>query len=65
MSLTLPNMSAQAEVIGERINRGGGYGLEIPVLYHFNGHENGVNWFKNRLEAIRKNLEKGIKHYLK
>ena len=65
MFLTLPNTSVQAEVIGEKINWGGGYGLEIPVLYHFYGHENGINWLKNKLKAIHKNLEKDIKHCLK
>ena len=65
MFLTLPNTSVQVEVIGQRINPGGGYRLKIPVLYHFYGHENGVNWLKNKLEAIRKNLEKDIKHCLK
>ena len=65
MFLRLQNTSVQAEVIGERINWGGGYGLEIPVLYHFCGHENGVNWLKNKLEAIRRNLEKDTKHCLK
>ena len=65
MFLTLPNTSVQAEVIGERINRGDGYGLKIPVLYHFYGHKNGINWLKNRLEAILKNLEKDIRHCLK
>ena len=54
----------QAKVIEERINRGGGYGLQIPVSYHFCGHEKGVNWLNNRLVAIDKNLEKDIKHYL-
>ena len=62
MFLTLPNKSVQAEVIGETINRDGGYGLEIPVLYHFRGNENGVNWLKVRLETIRKNLKNDIKH---
>ena len=32
MFLTPPNMSVQVEVIGDRINRGGGYELEIQVL---------------------------------
>ena len=58
--LTFPNMSVQAEVIGERINQGRDYGLEIPVSYHFYGHEKFVNWPKNRLEVIDKNLEKDI-----
>ena len=62
MFLRFPNTSAQAEVIGDRIKRGGGYGLEIPVSYHFYGHENGINWLKNKPEAIRKNLKKNIKH---
>ena len=48
-------------MIGERINRGGGYGLEIPVSYHFYGHEKSINWVKNRLEEILENLEKDIK----
>ena len=38
--------TVQAEVIGERINRGGGYRLVIPVLYHFYGHKNGVSWLR-------------------
>ena len=65
MFLTLPKTSVQAEVIGERNNRSSGSVLEIPVSYNFYGHEKGVNWLKNRLEAIDKNLEKDIKHGLK
>ena len=65
MSLTLPSTSVQAEVIGERINQVGGYGLEIPALYHFYGYESGINWLKYRLETICKNIEKYIKHCLK
>ena len=45
-------------LIGERINRGGAYGLEMPVSYHFYGHKKGVNWLKTRLEPIDKNPEK-------
>ena len=63
--LTLPNTSVQAEVNQERINEGGGCRLEIPVSYHFYVHEKGLNWLKNRLEAIGKTLEKDIKHCLK
>ena len=46
----------------ERINQGGVYELEIWALYNFFGHKKGVQWLKNRLEAIDKNLEKDIKH---
>ena len=41
MLLTVPNTSVQAEVIEERVNLGCSYGLEIPVSYHFYGHERG------------------------
>ena len=46
------------------INQGGGYGLEIPFSYPFYGHEKGVNWPKNRLELIEKDIVKETKHYL-
>ena len=65
MFVTLPNTSVQVEVIGERVNPGGVYGLELPVSYHFYGHEKDENWLKNTVEAIDKNLEKDIKHCLK
>lgn len=65
MFLTFPNKSVHAEVVGERTNQGGGYGLDIPVLHHFYGHKKGVNWIKNWSEATVKNLEKDIKHCLK
>ena len=64
MYRTLPNTFVQAEVIGEKINQGGGYGLESPVSYHFYGHKKGVNWFMNGLDPICKSLEMDIKHYL-
>ena len=65
MFLTLPNTHVQAELILGRINQRGGYWLDIPVLDHFCGHRRGVNWLKNRLEAINENLEKDIKHCFK
>ena len=65
MYQTFPNTSVRAEKIGDRINWGGGYVLEIPVLHHFYGQENGPHWLTNWLEAIRRNLEKNIKHCLK
>ena len=46
------------------INQGGGYGLEIPFSYHFYGHEKGINWLKNRLELIDKDIVQETKHYL-
>ena len=45
------------EVIGKRLNRGGGYGLEIPVIYHFHGQEKLVNWAVKKLEAVKNQLD--------
>ena len=52
-------------MIEERVNLGGGYPLEITISDHFYGHEKGINWLKNQLEMIDKNLKKDIKHCLK
>ena len=42
-----------AEVRGSKVNRGGGYGLEIPCEYHFFGPKDYID----KLETICKNLQ--------
>ena len=42
-----------AEVRGSKVNRGGGYGLEIPCEYHFFGLKDYID----KLEMICKNLQ--------
>ena len=32
MFLMIPNTAAEGQVVGKRINRGVGYGLEMPVM---------------------------------
>ena len=39
MFLKLSNTSIKVEVVGKRVNRWGGNGLEIPIVYRFNGPE--------------------------
>ena len=51
--LKVPNTSITAEVVGERLNRGGGYGLEIPVMYRFHGPEKLINWLGKKIKSIR------------
>ena len=36
-----------------RLNRGGSYGLEIPVIHHFQGQEQLVNWAVKKLETVK------------
>ena len=40
--LKLPNWKLSCKVKGKRLNRGTGYGLEIPVIFTFNGHEKAI-----------------------
>ena len=48
MFLTIPSTAIEVEVLGKRVNRGSGHGLEIPVKYRYYGQENSFNgWPKN------------------
>ena len=60
---TLPHCFMEAEVLGKKVNRGGGYGLEIPVRYHFLGPAKprcrifcakALDWLKRKLETGKK-----------
>ena len=35
---------------GKRVNRGGGYGLEIPCEYQFMGDAFSISWLKEKLQ---------------
>mgnify|MGYP001792401175 CR=1 FL=1 len=65
MFLKVPNTSIEVEVVGKRVNRGGGYGLEIPVVYRFNGPEKLVKWLIKKIEAVRKELDCKVSKCLK
>ena len=54
MFLMIPFTSIEVEVVGKRLNRGGGYGLEIPVKYRFYGQEKIVQWLTKKLETVKK-----------
>ena len=47
----------EVQVVVQRLNREGRYGLEIPVNYHFYSQEKFVNWFIKKIEGVRKDLE--------
>ena len=46
--LTLPGSFLETKVTGKRINRGGGYGLEVPCKYRISGQEKAVDWIKRK-----------------
>ena len=54
--LKVPNTSITTKVVGKRLNRGGGYGLEIPVMYRFYGPEKLINWLGKKLKAVQSDL---------
>ena len=56
MFLTIPNTAIEVQVVGKRVNRGGGYGLEIPVIYRFFGAERLVKWLDKKISAVKKQL---------
>ena len=46
--LTLCGSFLETKVTGKRINRGGGYGLEVPRKYRISGQEKPVDWIKRK-----------------
>ena len=46
--MILPGSFLETKVTGKRINRGGGYGLEVPCRYHISGQEEAVDWIKRK-----------------
>jgi hypothetical protein len=40
--------TALAIVTGQKVNRGAGYGLEVPVIYKFKGDEFSITWLKSK-----------------
>ena len=67
--LTLPETFYETKVTGERINRGGGYGLEVAHKYRISGQEKAVDWIKRKATtflqehslAVNKSLGKKYK----
>ena len=65
MFLKVPNTSIEVEVVGKRLNRGGGYGLKISVIYRFYDQENLVNRLIKKIEAVKAELECKVSKCLK
>ena len=50
--LQFPNHRLRVVLIGKRVNRGAGFGLEIPVDYNFYGDSRITTWLKKGLEKL-------------
>ena len=56
MFVTIPNTAIEVHVAGKIVNRGSGYGLEIPVIYRFFGAERLVKWLGKKISAVKMSL---------
>ena len=56
--LSLPNHNIRVCVKGNRINRGVGYGVEIPTEYILDGNEKAIQWAKRTLDGVDGNVKK-------
>ena len=54
MGLTFPHCCKETEAVGKRVNRGGGYGLGLPVRYNFLGPVKTLDLLKKILEKVKK-----------
>ena len=54
MFLKVPNTLTEVQVVGKTLNRGGSYGVEIPVIYRFYAQEKLVNWLMKMTEVVKK-----------
>ena len=54
--LKLPFCSISAIVIGKRVNRSAGDGLEIPVECKFFGDARAVSWAENQIKNTKENV---------
>ena len=58
--LKIPNCTIGCKVTRKRVNRGTGYGLEIPVQYIFVGAEKAVEWAEKHLKKVFENVNKKV-----
>ena len=65
MFLSLPHFALDIFVTGKRVNRGGGYGLEVPANFYFYDPEKSIDWLKNKINKIEEGLKENLKHCLK
>ena len=49
--LMLPNTTIRCTLLGPRVNRGTGYGLEVPVRYSFHGHQKAIALMEKVIKA--------------
>ena len=52
-------------VTGKKVNRSGGYGLEIPTMYSVFGLHNAVEWIKKQIAKEFEDVKNKTTHCMK
>ena len=47
-------------VLGRRVNRGAGHGLEVPVRFIFQGHRKAVEWVQKKIKTADNDIHEGF-----
>ena len=63
--LQFPNHQIHVTVTRKRVNRGAGFGLEIPVNYIFYGNSRVIFWLEKNLNKLEKALSAKIEKCVK
>ena len=63
--LRIPNSTIGCKITGKRVNRGAGYGLEIPAEYSFIGAVKAVEWVEKNINKLFVNLSEKINKCMK
>ena len=63
--LMSPNHSIRCRVTGQRVNREGGIGLEVPAGYIFYGNAKAIQWLSARIAYVDEDLNKKVIRCLK
>ena len=63
--IKIPNCTIRCKVTEKRVNRGAGYGLEIPVQCRFIGAEKAVEWAEKSMKKVFENINTKINKYVK
>ena len=63
--LSFPKKAIRARILGKRVYRCAGYGLEIPVCFIFQGHVKEIAWVTKKIRDKEKMVQSRIEKYMK
>ena len=62
---SLPYSSIKCKVVGKRINRGTGYGLEVPMDLSFYGDDRAIKWAQKHISPIKADKDTIVRNIMK